>query len=295
MSVRRVLKTGLAALTIVADMPWETPLRGKRALIVGGAGGGIGSAVSQAIADAGAAALVVADIDLARAQAEVGSIISRGGIAHGRAVDVRDPQSIEAVVRTAVQLMSGIDVLVCIVGGHNAFASWQSITETSHTEWRASMLINVDYVFDAVRTVLPTMVAQGGGSIVTIGSLNGIRSSPMAVAYGAAKAALANMACTVALEYATAGIRMNVVSLGLVATPMSDRPSIAGTPRGRVAAMEGSIPRMRAGLPSDAANAVVFLASPLADYISGHNLVVDGATSARYPLPVEGAGLNVAG
>lgn len=279
-----------------AEASWAAPLAGRRVLVVGGAGGSIGTAVTRAVGKAGPAHVVVADLRPEHAQAEVTALTEMGVAASALTCDVRVSGEMDRVVAAAGQAMGGIDVLITVVGGHGAFLPWQPTTATTDDQWQLSFALNVDYVFRVVRAALDRFVAQGtGGSIVSIGSVNGIRSSPMSVAYGSAKAALINLATTVAVEYGRHGVRMNMVSLGLVRTPQGDELDAANAADPPIARMSRTIPLGRPGLPGDVGNAVVFLASELSSYITGQNLIVDGGVTSRASLVYQGADPSMAG
>jgi 3-oxoacyl-[acyl-carrier protein] reductase len=116
-----------------------------------------------------------------------------------------------------------------------------------------------------------------GGTIVSVGSITGSAASPKQAAYGAAKAGLASLARSVAAEYSSDGIRMNVVACGPVATPVALAAGASAAPEW--------IPMGRSGASREVADAVVFLASPLSAYITGQSLVVDGGATAAGPFP----------
>lgn len=275
---------------------WAKPLAGKRVLVVGGGGGGNGSSISRAVAGAGAEHVVVADLSAENAEAEIAPIDALGSTATAVTCDVRVSGEMDRVVAESVETMGGIDVAITVVGGHNVFAPWQPATSTTDEQWQLSFTVNLDYVFRTVRAVVPRFIDQGtGGSIVSIGSINGVRSSPMSVAYGSSKLALISLARTVSLEYARHDVRMNVLSLGLVQTPAGDAVNDADDSGSRIARMSRTIPLGRPGRPEEVGNAVVFLASPLSGYISGQNLTMDGALTNRAPLHYEGTDESMAG
>jgi 3-oxoacyl-[acyl-carrier protein] reductase len=254
------------------------PLEGKCALIVGGGGGGIGRAVTRALAAAGSA-VAVADLDPVRADEAAKEIAATGTTAIGLSGDVRSADDVDRFVDEAAQQLGGLDILVTIVGGQLAFVSPATVHETSDDDWDLMFELNVRYVARAVRAALRTFLAQGrGGTIVSVGSITGIVGSPQQAAYGAAKAGVASLARSVAAEYSRHAIRMNVVACGPVATPVA-----------RAAQSDASwdwIPMGRPGEPSEVADAVVFLASPHSSYITGQSLVVDGGATALGPFPL---------
>lgn len=258
-------------------------LEDKRALVIGG-GRGIGRAISLQLGSAGASVAVV-DLEPERAQS-VSDEIAKAGIAFPVVADVRQTEDVERAVREARQALGGIDVLATVVGGHNAFAPWQPLHETTEEQWDLVTGINLRYVFTVTRSVVRVMLEQGeGGSVIYTGSVSGMAGAPNHSAYGAAKAGVIHLARSLALEYGRYGIRFNVVSPGSVMTPaVAD----ALLPE-QQAAMAEKIPLGRSAVPEDIARAVLFFASPLAGYVSGQVLAVDGGVTGRFPLMVPGA------
>jgi 3-oxoacyl-[acyl-carrier protein] reductase len=258
-------------------------LAGKRALVVGG-GRGIGRAISVTLGQAGAAVAVV-DVEPDRAEGVASEIAHAGGLAVSLPADIRRTDEVERVVQEARAQLGGIDVLATVVGGQNAFAAWQPMHQWSDEEWDLVVGINLRYVFLVTRAVIKVMLEQGrGGSIVSVGSVSGMAGAPNHAAYGAAKAGVIHLAKSLALEYGRYGIRMNVVSPGVVRTPAT---AGALSPE-QDESMAEKIPLGRTGVPEDIAKAVLFFASPLADYVSGQVLAVDGGVTARFPLPLPG-------
>jgi 3-oxoacyl-[acyl-carrier protein] reductase len=256
-------------------------LDGRRGLVVGGGGGGIGRAITRAFAAAGSAVVVV-DIERARAEEAAAEAGATGVQAAALVADVRSSEDIDAVVTGAAQELGGLDVLVTVVGGQLAFVPAARVHEIADEDWELMFELNLRYVARAVRAAVGLFIEQGtGGSIVSVGSITGVAGSPGQAAYGAAKAGLASLARSVAAEYGRAGIRMNVVAAGPIATPVAQAA--------QAQAELDWIPLGRAGSPEEVANAAVFLASPLASYISGQTLIVDGGATAVGPFPVEKA------
>jgi 3-oxoacyl-[acyl-carrier protein] reductase len=251
----------------------------KRALVVGGGGGGIGRAISRRLAAAGSA-VAVADIDRGRAEEAADDAEAAGARSVALVGDVRVRGGAEAFVHQAADALGGLDVLVTVVGGQLAFAPAALVHEMADEDWDLMFDLNLRYVAEAVRAALRVFLAQGtGGAIVGIGSIAGLAGSPGQAAYGAAKAGLANLTRSVAVEYGRDCIRMNVVACGPIATPVA------------AAAQAGAtldwIPLGRAGSADEVADAAVFLASPLSSYISGQSLVVDGGATAAGPFPLQ--------
>lgn len=255
----------------------ERVLDQKAALVIGGGGGGIGRTITRAFAEAGSAVAVV-DIDRQRAEEAAAEAATAGVQALALTGDVRSNAAVDGFVADTARELGALDVLVTVVGGQLAFVPAARVHEIADEHWNLMFDLNLHYVARAVRAALRTFLEQGtGGTIVSVGSIAAIAGSPMQAAYGAAKAGLASLARSVASEYSREGIRMNVVSCGPVATPVSQ------------AAQAHSeldwIPMGRAGSSKEVAGAAVFLASPLSSYITGQSLVVDGGATAAGPFP----------
>jgi 3-oxoacyl-[acyl-carrier protein] reductase len=269
----------------VAD-PLELPglLAGRVAIVAGGGGAGIGAAVSRALAAAGASVVVV-DIERAASQKVCDQIAAAGGRALPVVADVREPASAGAIVAAARGGFGRIDVLATVAGGMTAHAEFRPLVEWSEADWDKIVSLNLRYVFLLARAVIPAMIEQGdGGSIVNVTSISGVFGAPNHAAYGAAKAGLIHLTKSLCLEYGPAGIRANAVSPGAIETPATDK-AMAGRQRSHVTAVT---PLGRAGRPEDIARAVLFFASPLASYVTGQMLLVDGGASAIFPLGVPG-------
>jgi 3-oxoacyl-[acyl-carrier protein] reductase len=257
------------------DLPLKV-LDGKNALVIGGGGGGIGRAITRRLAASGAA-IAIADVDRERAEDAAADVTAVGTRAISLMCDVRSREDLEDVVTNADQALGGLDVLVTVVGGHVAFAPSAPLHETTDEDWDLIFDLNLRYVPRVVRLALRVFLAQGrGGTIVSVGSIIGCMGSPMAAAYGAAKAGLASLARSVAVEYGQQGIRMNVVTCGVIATPVASAAQ-TGTE------FDG-IPMGRRGESREVADATVFLASPLSSYITGQSLVIDGGVTVRDPF-----------
>jgi 3-oxoacyl-[acyl-carrier protein] reductase len=169
--------------------------------VVGGGGGGIGRAISRGLAEAGAA-VAVADVDPERAEEAAAETAGAGARAISLAGDVRSHADLDDMVTRAASELSGLDVLVTVVGGHVAFAPSAPLHETTDEDWDLIFDLNLRYVPRVVRAALRLFLAQGrGGSIVSVGSITGSMGSPMAAAYGAAKAGLASLARSVAAQH----------------------------------------------------------------------------------------------
>ncbi len=230
--------------------------------------------MAHALARAGAAVCVI-DVEIDRAAGVVEEITASGGRAMAVHAELRDAQQVESAIDSAVAAFGGVHVLVNVAGGMHAYAPWRRLGDWDEDTWDEIVDRNLRYVFLTTRAMLRPLLAAGtGGSVVNIASISGETSAPHHTAYGAAKAGLTNLTRTLAVEYGPDQIRFNAVAPGSVATPaVADR--VSGNT---------SAPLQRWATPEDIANAVVFLASPLASFITGQTLLVDGGATANFPL-----------
>ncbi|MFD3404408.1 SDR family NAD(P)-dependent oxidoreductase [Kribbella sp. NPDC058693] len=251
-------------------------LNGKRTLVIGGGGGGIGRATTEAFGNEGAA-VVVADLDPARAEEAAEAVRASGGTAYPVSGDVRSAGDIDAMIATAVERLGGLDVLVTVVGGQVAFVPAVKLHEMADEDWDTIYEVNLRYVARAVRAALRVFLDQGtGGTIVSVGSVTGFMAAPEQAAYGVMKAGILSLARTVAAEYARDGIRMNVAAAGAIATAVANANVDAE--------VVDEIPVGRFGRSEEVAQAVVYLASGASSYITGQQIVLDGGVSVRGPF-----------
>lgn len=241
-------------------------LNGKRIIVVGAASG-IGKAVAQAAIGEGAQ-VVVADRN-----AELGQQTAVAMGAYFIACDVSDEHSVVAMVRSAVELLGGLDGLVNNAGLQKA----GPIAQTSVADWDALMGVNVRGVFLATREAIPHLKASGGGSIVNTASLAAKRGGPGIGGYAASKGAVMAFTTATALELAGDGIRANSVCPGFIDTPFND-PAI-GFMGGRDAQAElvkKMVPLGRQAMPEEVAPLYVYLLSDESGYVTAQALSIDG-------------------
>lgn len=237
-------------------------LEGQRAVITGG-GSGIGRATARRMADEGASVAVI-DIN-GDAAHEIAAEI--GGSAH--VADVTDADGLRGAVDAAAVVMGGITIMF-----NNAGVGNQSpLHEWAPEEWDRMLAVNLTGVYLGFRAAVPHIRASGGGSIVSTASISGTRPAAGEAPYAAAKAGVAAITASAALEYGP-GIRVNAVSPGMILTALTE-PLLQFLPHER-ARFERTTPLGRIGEPDDIAGVVVFLCSDLARFITGQNIVVDG-------------------
>ena len=248
-------------------------------VVITGAGSGIGRATAYACASEGAAVLA-ADINADTAEETAETIRTAGGRAVARAGDVGDSATCEGFATACVAEWGRLSGWV-----NNAAYTGTAfpLLETSDEEWQKTQSATLGGVFYGCRSAIRSMLESGGGAIVNISSGAGLAAEPVLSAYGAAKAGVASLTRSAAVEYAAQGIRANCIAPGPIDTPgMSDWAE--AFPGGRHA-FEVQVPQQRLGRPEEIAAAVVFLLSPRASYINGTVLEVDGGIRARLAGP----------
>ena len=182
--------------------------------------------------------------------------------------DVSQPADVDSATARTAAHFGRIDALVNNAG----VATFKPVLETSFAEWRAVMATNLDGAFLCTQAVAPVMLKTGGGAVVNIASISGLRASTLRVAYGTSKAALIHLTKQHATELGTVGIRVNAIAPGPVETEMAKKVHSAAIRRDYFAV----IPLARYGEIAEIASAVGFLCSPAAGYINGQVLAVDG-------------------
>jgi meso-butanediol dehydrogenase / (S,S)-butanediol dehydrogenase / diacetyl reductase len=186
--------------------------------------------------------------------------------------DVSDPIPVYAAVQQLRQRWGRIDALVNNAG----VAVFKPMLETSFEEWSAVMATNLNGPFLCTQAVVPLMLEHGGGAIVNIASISGLRASTLRVAYGTSKAALIHLTRQQAAELGHRGIRVNAIAPGPVETEMAKQVHSAAIR----ADYHAAIPLNRYGTPEEIASAVGFLCSDAAAYVNGQTLAVDGGFDA---------------
>jgi NAD(P)-dependent dehydrogenase (short-subunit alcohol dehydrogenase family) len=250
---------------------WTKLLDGKVAVVTGG-GDGIGGAISRLFAEHGAK-VEIAEIDPERADHKQTEITDAGGTACAHVVDVRVDDEVAGFAETIVAEHGGVDVLVNNVGDYRPLVRFSRSTPDS---WDAMYQVNLRHFFAVTRAFLDPMIESGGGSIVNVHSVEGMRGYPGEPVYGAMKAAVAHFTTCLAVEQGRHGIRVNGIGPDLTQSPQVDYAPVSEYD----AMWESWAPVGRLGWPEDQARAALFLASDLSSFVTGHNIPTDGGTKA---------------
>ena len=238
-----------------------------RTAVVTGAARGIGLAVARKFLAAGCDVAML-DIDaetLARSAQALGGVLAIE-------CDVAEPAQVSAAVAQTDARFGRIDALVNNAG----IAVFKPLLETSFEEWQRVLAVNLNGPFLCTQACAPVMLRNGGGAVVNITSISGLRASTLRVAYGTSKAALDHLTRQQAAELGNAGIRVNAVAPGPVDTAMAKQVHTADIRAG----YHDAIPLNRYGTEEEIAAAVYFLCSNAASYINGQTLAVDGGFDA---------------
>ncbi|ASC65173.1 3-oxoacyl-ACP reductase [Achromobacter denitrificans] len=263
----------------------EPRLAGKVVLVAGAgssaAGWSIGKASCVTMARQGAA-IVALDSQLEAAEDAAHEVEKAGGSALPVQADVADPAAMQAAVDAALRRYGRIDVLQANAG----IGKVGGPEDISLEDWDRIQQVNVSSLLIATRLLAPLMREQGGGAIVTVSSVAGIRYTGYPhLAYSVSKAAVIHFARMAAQQYAADRIRVNTVIPGLIDTPRVAK-NVArmfdADARAASAARDRQVPMGRMGTPWEVANAVAFLASDEASYITGTELLVDGGLTGKY-------------
>ena len=252
----------------------EGLLAGQIAVVTGGAAG-IGGGISRRFAAEGAT-VVVNDIDESLLGLAVAEIERAGGRAIASPGDIRQPQTVDALVDVASSIDGGrIDVLVNNAGDYRPSGRF---LKTSPEQWDALYAINLEHVFACTRAIAPAMVERHSGSIVNVSTVEAFRGIPANAVYSAFNAGVNAFTKSLAVELGVEGIRVNAIAPDLADTLQTSAEAML---RGRDPAMVRHwVPLGRFGQPDDYADVVVFLAGAQSRFVTGHVIPVDGGTTA---------------
>lgn len=246
----------------------------KHILITGG-GSGIGAACARLLASRGAL-VGVADINHANADAVVTDINEQGGNAYSVVVDVTKAESVSDMFATAFSQRSGLDIVINNAGVDHTPAPMLDVPDESLMK---NLEVNLVGVWYCMKQAIAHMLKHGGGQVINIASVAGLRSAPMISAYSAAKHGVIGLTRSVAVEYARANIRINAVCPSFVDTPMVQGVLSHLDEKGKNAIIKAN-PMKRLGKPEEIAGAIAWLCTDESSFMTGQSVVLDGGMLA---------------
>jgi NAD(P)-dependent dehydrogenase (short-subunit alcohol dehydrogenase family) len=263
--------TGQTPANVPPIDDWNRLLDGRVAVVTGG-GAGIGAAIARLFAAHGAQ-VEVAEIDPDRAAEVTNTITTDGGSARAHGVDVTTEDGVAALTAAVLGEHERVDVVVNNVGDFRPLVPYR---RSSAASWSTMYAVNLFHVLAVTHAFLDPMIVGGGGSIVNVHSVEGMRGYPGDPVYGAMKAAVAAFTTDLAVAVGRYGVRVNGIGPDLTQTPQVDY-LVGDEADDR---WEAWAPVGRLGWPEDQARVALFLASDLSAFVTGHNIPVDGGTLA---------------
>jgi NAD(P)-dependent dehydrogenase (short-subunit alcohol dehydrogenase family) len=243
---------------------------GKVALVTGGSSG-IGKATALAFARAGAN-VVIASRRVTEGEQTVHEICERGGDAIFVKTDVSKASEVEGLMNQTIEFYGRLDY-ACNNAGTFVMGR---LFELSEEEWERTINANLKGIWLSLKYQIPIMLQQKGGVIVNMASMSAIIGNPGVSIYSASKGGVVALTQSAAIEYAASGIRINAISPGVISTPMVD-----DIPTPLLEDIQSKHPIGRLGKPEEIADAVVWLCSDKASFVTGHNMVIDGGYTAQ--------------
>lgn len=260
----------------MAGLLSQLSLEGRVVVVSGAGGGGIGTTVTAMAAQAGATVIAVSR-SKDNLDEHIAPLGRQGLPVIPVAADAGTDEGIAAVIEQTRQADGQLYGLVNVAGGA-APATWMPCTRVARADWRNIFTENLETAFFMGRAVATELVAaKQPGSIVSISSISGMNTAPFHIAYGTAKAAVAAMTRTMALELASSGIRVNAIAPGVTKTAASATYVDDDPNRDRQAIAMG-----RRGRPEEQAGVILFLLSELSSYLTGQTLLVDGGLGLKW-------------
>jgi len=249
----------------------------NKVALVTGAASGLGLATAKAFAESGAA-VVLADWNEKEVESAARELADKGHKTLAIRCDVSDDAQVEAMVKQTVATFGQLDAAYNNAGIQNALAE---TADSPREDYDRVMGINLRGVWSCMKFELQQMRQQGSGVIVNCSSLGGLIGGARRGTYHAAKHGVIGFTKSAALEYATRGIRVNAVCPGMIQTPMSDQMIAAGQGEELEQMMKTYVPMARLGRPEEIADAVLWLCSSAASYVTGQSISVDGGFVMR--------------
>jgi NAD(P)-dependent dehydrogenase (short-subunit alcohol dehydrogenase family) len=243
---------------------------GKVALVTG-ASSGIGRATAIAFARVGAK-VVAASRRIAEGEETVRRIQEAGGEAIFVQTDISKAPEVEALVNKTLDTYGGLDC-ACNNAGRAIF---KPLIEMPEEDWNQMFDVNLKGMWLCLKCEISTMLKHKGGAIVNVASVGGVIGAPGTAAYSATKGGVIALTRAAAVEYAKSGIRLNIISPGSIETDM-----LANVPTDLLAQVAAGHPVGRIGKPEEVAEAVIWLCSDVASFVTGHNMIIDGGYTAQ--------------